>query len=74
MVRTGVMKNSKGKTMPLHNAAEEQDRRLRLARIALPAVVFLWPLVYLFRLVVPINGEYTAIGNDFISLYYRYKI
>jgi hypothetical protein len=74
MVRTGVMKNSKGKTMPLHNAAGEQDRRLRLARIALPAVVFLWPLVYLFRLVVPINGEYTAIGNDFISLYYRYKI
>jgi hypothetical protein len=45
-----------------------------LKRIVLPAVVFLWPFIYFFRHIIPINGTYTAIGNDFISLYYRYKI
>jgi hypothetical protein len=45
-----------------------------LKRIVLPAIVFLWPFVYFFRHIIPINGMYTAIGNDFISLYYRYKI
>jgi hypothetical protein len=28
----------------------------------------------LFRHVFPINGQYTAIGNDFIVLYYKYKV
>jgi len=45
-----------------------------LARIAPPALVVLWPFLYLFRHVLPINGEYTAIGNDFIILYYKYKL
>jgi len=45
-----------------------------LKRIIFPAVVFLWPFFYLFRHIIPINGTYTALGNDFISLYYRYKV
>jgi hypothetical protein len=36
--------------------------------------VFCWPFLYLFRLVLAINGQYTAIGNDFILLYYKYKV
>jgi len=36
--------------------------------------IFLWPFVYLFHLILPINGRYTGIGNDFILLYYKYKV
>ena len=43
-------------------------------RFLLPLLIFCWPILYLFRHVFVINGQYTAIGNDFISLYYRYKI
>jgi len=68
------MKNSKLKILPLHAVDRGQNCRLRLARIALPAAAFLWPFVYLFRYIIPINGTYTAIGNDFISLYYRHKV
>ncbi len=31
-------------------------------------------MLYLFNHVFPIDGKYTAIGNDFIVLYYRYKV
>ena len=52
----------------------QQGRHL-LSRFLLPAAVFCWPLLYLFRHVVPkSNGEYAAIGNDFILLYYKYKV
>jgi hypothetical protein len=40
----------------------------------LPLAVFCWPLLYMYTHIFPINGRYTAIGNDFISLYYRYKV
>ncbi|MHC4619270.1 MAG: hypothetical protein ACYTEQ_16115 [Planctomycetota bacterium] len=40
----------------------------------MPLAVFGWPFLYLFRHVFPINGQYTAIGNDFIVLYYKYKV
>jgi hypothetical protein len=43
-------------------------------RFLLPLAVFCWPFLYLFRHVFPINGQYTAIGNDFIVLYYKYKV
>jgi hypothetical protein len=36
--------------------------------------IFLWPLIYLFHHILPINGQYTAVDNDFIVLYYKYKI
>jgi hypothetical protein len=47
---------------------------LLLKRVVLPAIVFLWPFVYFFRHIIPIDQTYTALGNDFISLYYRYKL
>ena len=58
---------------------EHKPRRLKalmslLKRIALPALVFIWPFFYLFNLVIPINGKYVAISNDFIPLYYKYKL
>jgi len=40
----------------------------------LPAAVFCWPVFYLFNHVFPIKGLYTAIGNDFHSHYYNYKL
>jgi hypothetical protein len=46
----------------------------RFRQFVLLLIVFLWPFLYLFRLVASLNGQYTAIGNDFIVLYYRYKV
>lgn len=51
-----------------------QDRQHRWRRILLPLAVFCWPVLYLFRHVFPINGQYATIGNDFILLYYKYKV
>ncbi len=42
-------------------------------KFLLPALVFLWPVAYLFRNVFVINGQYLGITNDFIMLYYKYK-
>jgi hypothetical protein len=43
-------------------------------KFVLPAVVFCWPIAYLFRNVFVINGQYSAITNDFLLLYYKYKL
>ena len=43
-------------------------------RFAMPLLVFCWPMIYLFRHIFVINGNFLAIGNDFIALYYAYKI
>jgi len=51
-----------------------QDRLHPWSKLLLPAAVFCWPILYLFRHVFPINGQYAAIGNDFILLYYKYKV
>jgi len=50
-----------------------RKRRFR-SRFLLPLAVFCWPFLYLFRHVFSINGQYAAIGNDFILLYYKYKV
>ena len=52
----------------------EPDRSRAAIRFLLPLAVFCWPILYLFRHIFPINGQYTAIGNDFIYLYYKYKV
>lgn len=39
-----------------------------------PLIVFCWPFLYLHSLVFASNGYYLAISNDFINLYYKYKI
>jgi hypothetical protein len=46
----------------------------RLAGFILPVAVFCWPIFYLFRHIFLIHNEYLAIGNDFIVLYYKYKV
>ena len=45
-----------------------------MSDILLYAAVFCWPIFYLFNHVFPRNGFYNAIGNDFYSLYYKYKL
>jgi len=47
---------------------------LRIGRFLLPMAVFAWPILYLYDHVFQVNGQYTAIGNDFIVLYYKYKV
>ena len=58
--------------------AEDKESFLRKhhlwSKFLIPLVVFCWPFLYLFRHVFPINGNYSAIGNDFILLYYKYKV
>ncbi|MHC4543124.1 MAG: hypothetical protein ACYSYL_01190 [Planctomycetota bacterium] len=49
-------------------------RSIPFGRYLLPLAVFCWPFLYLYRHVFPINGQYAAIGNDFILLYYKYKV
>ncbi|MGB7581359.1 MAG: hypothetical protein WBL85_02785, partial [Sedimentisphaerales bacterium] len=39
-------------------------------RLALPLLVFCWPMLYLFRRIFIVNGDYITISNDFILLYY----
>jgi len=60
-----------------HRIPEEDKKsvfRDNLIRFILPVAVFCWPILYLFRHIFPIHGEYTAIGNDFFALYYKYKV
>ena len=47
---------------------------LAVKRFALPLLVFCWPIIYLFRHIFFVNGNILAIGNDFIILYYKYKV
>jgi len=61
-------KNKLKKQEPLNSS--QRSGGGRLAAI----FVFFWPLIYLFHLILPIDGQYTAIDNDFIILYYKYKI
>ncbi len=57
---------------------KRQAKRYSLSRVAvrflLPLFIFCWPVLYLFRYVLPIDGMLTGIGNDFIVLYYKYKV
>jgi hypothetical protein len=64
------------KAAPAEDKVPSSQQRRRLwSRFLLPTVVFCWPVLYLFRHVFPkSNGEYAAIGNDFILLYYKYKV
>ncbi len=43
-------------------------------KILLPIFIFIWPLVYFWRQIIPIKGQYIGIGNDFKKWYYVYKI
>jgi hypothetical protein len=56
------------------NTNTSTPRKRWYHKYILPLAVFCWPVLYLFTHVFPIKGQYTAIGNDFIPLYYRYKV
>jgi hypothetical protein len=49
-------------------------KRWLSSEVALSALVFGWPFVYLCHYLVPIRRIYAGIGNDFQSLYYFYKL
>ncbi len=53
---------------------DKKSRQTNGFKYPVGVFIFLWPLIYLFRLILPINSQYTAIGNDFIMLYYNYKV
>jgi hypothetical protein len=72
------MKRDKTKTREAHQQAEYKasafSPRLRAGGFLLALAVFCWPILYLFGHVFPVHGQYTIIGNDFIVLYYKYKV
>jgi hypothetical protein len=61
----GVSSGRNGGDRPVLRAAK---------RFALPLLVFCWPMLYLFRRIFVLNGHYVTISNDFILLYYKYKV
>jgi len=79
MVKAGKSRNPRRQHKEVAAVSEEKvsaslgRRRIEL-RFLLPLACFCWPIAYLFRYVFPINGQYTAVGNDFILLYYKYKV
>jgi hypothetical protein len=46
----------------------------RRAAVCFAVIVFLWPAIYLCRDIVPVQGTYTAISNDFGGHYYGAKV
>ena len=74
--KRGTRKKERDKKVlgPMPIDVIEPDRSRAAIRFLLPLAVFCWPILYLFRHIFPINGQYTAIGNDFIYLYYKYKV
>ena len=52
--------------------AERQGPRWR--RFMPGAAVFAWPFIYFMPYVWPRNGSYRSVENDFLSLYYNYKV
>ena len=52
--------------------AERQGPRWR--RWMPGAAVFVWPFVYFMPYVWPRDGSYRSVENDFLSLYYNYKV
>ena len=59
---------------PKNAGAKRRPALHTVMRLALPLAVFCWPVLYLYDHVFVINGQYLAIINDFIMLYYKYKI
>lgn len=60
--------------MTSHHEESSGHHQTICRKIGVLFLVFCWPFIYLLGHVFPIHGEYTAIGNDFISLYYKYKV
>jgi len=58
---------------PPADAEEATSRPSSWGRILWPVAVFIWPFIYLFNQVIPINGKYTGIDNDFGYAFYNFK-
>lgn len=42
--------------------------------LAIAALVILWPFIYYYRLIIPGCSLSLSLGNDFIHLYFKYKL
>lgn len=45
-----------------------------LKRLVCAAVAVLWPLIYFHRFLIPNRSFSLTLGNDFVWLYYKYKV
>ena len=52
----------------------QSSKSNNLLRFCLPAMVFLWPMAYYFRALIPGHHFSLRIINDFLPLYYYYKL
>ncbi len=68
------MNTPRGKKTEISKSSKQNISGRRKLIWLLSVFVFIWPLLYLFRDIIPIHGKYAAIDNDFISLYYKYKV
>lgn len=46
----------------------------RLKSLSCAALVVLWPLIYFYRFLIPNRSFSLTLGNDFVWLYYKYKV
>lgn len=53
---------------------DHPKKRYSWISMAIPIAILLWPFLYLIEYIVPLAGQYTTIGNDFIPYYYKYKV
>lgn len=67
--------NSRQEHLNQSSLSDQKQRSLsKYQKFLLPVFVFFWPLIYFWQQVIPINGQYIGIGNDFKKWYYIYKI
>jgi hypothetical protein len=76
MAKSKISRRRQRGQMPAGSNGREGFRPILRAakRLALPLLVFCWPMLYLFRQIFILKGYYIAIINDFILLYYKYKV
>jgi hypothetical protein len=48
--------------------------KIRTNKFIIPILIFCWPLVCFYKLIIPDIDESRVIGNDFYCLYYSYKL
>jgi hypothetical protein len=63
----------KGQQAALYDLVSRLKDRVNLINWMMPIIVFLWPLIIFWQLILP-SGFNKAIGNDFIHWYYSYKV
>ena len=76
MAKLKIGRRQTRKQIPAGEKGEaEPGAVLRAAsRFLLPALIFCWPMLYLFKRIFVLDGYYLSMSNDFILLYYKYKV